>query len=155
MNSEDKLSKHFTFGEMTATSQSSLLSKNRQEAQAFVDTAKKLCENILEPIREKFGPVIIHSGFRGPTLNARVGGTSTSQHTKFEAADFHCVNATLEDVFDWIRKESDIKFGQLILEGHSAGRPTWIHISLGSPWRSAERSGQVLIFDGKNYNKVK
>jgi hypothetical protein len=58
----------------------------------------------------------------------------------------------LEDVFRWIVTESGIVFGQAILEGRTPV-PTWIHLSLGPPYRSAASSGQVLRFDGRRYTK--
>ena len=154
MNTSDKLSPHFTFGELTNTSHSSLLQANRQEAMRLIKSGEALCKNLLEPIRAQFGPVIIHSGFRGPSLNDAVGGSKKSQHMLFEAADFHCVNATLQDVFDWVRKKSGLHYGQLILEGRTPGNPTWVHISLGSPWRDEDVCMQNLKFDGSKYTKV-
>jgi hypothetical protein len=35
-----------------------------------IETGRKLCENILEPLTEQFGPLIIRSGFRSAKLNA-------------------------------------------------------------------------------------
>lgn len=37
---------------------------------------------VLEKIREKFGPVIINSGYRTPSWNAKVGGAGNSYHCK-------------------------------------------------------------------------
>jgi hypothetical protein len=154
MNPSEKLSPHFTFGELTSTSHSSLIQTNRDQAIPLLSAGKALCNNLLEPIRQKFGPVIIHSGFRGPSLNKAVGGSKTSQHMKFEAADFHCANATLQEVFDWIRKESGLHYGQVILEGSTPSKPTWIHISLGTPWRDENSCMQALKYDGSKYSKV-
>ena len=38
------------------------------------------CEDILQPIRDKFGRVRINSGYRNPKLNAAVGGVRNSIH---------------------------------------------------------------------------
>jgi len=150
-----QLSKHFTFGELTRTSHGDLMEANRIEAQAVVPKLKELCVNLLEPVRAKFGPVKIHSGFRGPAVNKAVGSkSSTSQHTKGEAVDFSVPGHKLEDVFAWIVKNSGLKFGQAILEGRKQGVPTWIHLSLGAPHRQADRCQQALTcYDGKTYNK--
>lgn len=40
----------------------------------------KLCEVFLEPMRKKFGPGFIHSGFRTTEHNRRVGGARASFH---------------------------------------------------------------------------
>jgi hypothetical protein len=147
-----KLSANFTFGELTATSHASLQAANRREAEAFLDAGRALATTILQPIREKWGPLRINSGFRGPSLNARVSGSPTSQHSLFQAADIFPLQADIDVVFDWIRKESKIPFGQLIDE-RMGNR--WLHISLGAPWRT-KAVGQVLrTFDGKKYDPVK
>lgn len=114
-----------------------------------------LCVNLLEPVRNRFGPVSIHSGFRSKAVNAKIGGSKTSQHMRGEAADFHCPGATLEHVMRWIVVESGLSYGQVILEGHTAGEPTWIHLSLGSPWRLGSSCMQALTFDGKAYHPYK
>lgn len=151
MNITDRLSPNFTFGEMTKTNQSAFLDANRKEALQFLASGKALCEGLLEPIRAKFGPVTVNSAFRCSALNNAVGGSKSSQHMKFEAADFTCKNVTLQEIFDWVRKESGLKFGQVILEGSRPGKPTWIHISLGAPWRDPSRCGMALVYDGTRY----
>jgi zinc D-Ala-D-Ala carboxypeptidase len=146
-----RLSANFTFGELTDTSQAALLTKNRAEAERYLDAGKALATTILQPIRDRWGPLKINSGFRGPSLNARVKGSPSSQHCLFQAADIVPARASLAEVFDWIRKESGIPFGQLIDERMGNG---WLHISLGKPWR-AKAVGQVLrTFDGKTYTPV-
>ena len=152
---KQKLSSHFTFGEVTTTESRKLIDQNRIEAEQYLNVLTELCEKLLEPIRVKFGPVVVHSGFRCKKLNSSIGGSKTSQHMVGQAADLHVVGHTLESVFDWIRKESSLKVGQCILEGWSAGNPSWIHISLGEPYRDPAKCGQFLTFNGKRYVKVK
>lgn len=155
MNAHEKLAPNFTFGELTTTKQTSYLDRNRREAQAYLEAGRALAE-MLQVVRDHFGsPLNVHSAFRGPTLNSVIGGSKTSQHMRFEAADFHVEGRTLQEVFDWIRKESGLKYGQIILEGSQPGRPTWIHLSLGEPWRAASKCRQQLTFDGTNYRTVK
>ena len=146
-----QLSAHFTFAELCATSQSGLAAANAAEAQAYVASLTALCTTLLEPVRAKFGVVSIHSGFRGPTLNAAIGGSKTSQHMRGEAADFHCPAVGLDEMMRWIVTESGLAYGQVILEAHRPGPPTWLHLSLGAPWREAAKCGQALRFDGSHY----
>lgn len=154
MKSTDKLAKNFTFGELTTTSRKELAAKNAAEAVDFLDAGKALAA-MLQAVRDHFGkPVKVHSGFRGRTLNAAVGGAETSQHLTFQAADFHVEGVELVDVFDWIRKSSGLAFGQVILEGASPANPTWIHLSLGEPWRPAAKCRQALRYDGKRYSSA-
>jgi len=146
------ISPHFTLKELTKTDLAKFRTVNSNPPEELLPAAKALCETLLEPIRAHFdAPVIIHSGYRCPKLNQAIGGSKTSQHMKFEAADFHIVGHDLAEVWNWIGRESGLPFGQCILEGGSLDKPTWIHLSLGPPWRPAKTSGQLLKFDGKRY----
>lgn len=152
-----RLSPHFTFFEMTHTNHRNFFDENRN---VFDDVIKlgsgaALCSMILEPIREHFEkPIIINSGYRCKGLNTSINGSRTSQHLRFEAADFYVPGVKLEKVFEWIYTSSDLRFGQVILEGFSKGRPTWIHISLGAPWRSEEKCGQVYTWNSQDGYKL-
>ncbi len=110
------------------------------------DAAKKqklqtLIEQLLDPIRAAWGgPILINSGYRCPKLNSAVGGVSTSQHLKGEAADI-TVGSTADNkrLFDKIvelQKAGRIAFDQLIDE--SGYR--WIHIS----YRAGANRNQIL-----------
>jgi len=132
-----KLSPNFTFFEMTTTNHRTYLDKNRAVVndKDLLSAGYAVCSTSLEPIRLQFGvPVIINSGYRCYDLNKAIGGSKTSQHQLFQAADFYVAGVDLLEVFEWIWKESYLRWGQLILEGISQGNPTWIHISLSEPW---------------------
>ena len=87
-------------------------------------------DNVLNPLREKFGkPIRITSGFRSTELNKAVGGKPTSQHTKGEAVDITAVNkADNKELFELCKT---LEFDQLIDESNL----TWIHISYKLPNR--------------------
>lgn len=59
-----------------------------------------LCKQYLEPLRARFGPVTINSGFRTKAYNASIGGASQSFHVYTEhdgndqAADVKCAHGT-------------------------------------------------------------
>lgn len=149
------LAPNFSLYEMVATNHRSLWEENLKEA--FYgnegENLRKLTlvAEMLQLIRDHFSaPVSVHSGFRGEALNNAVGGSSSSQHRKAEAADFHVIGVGLTSVFTWIVNESGIPFGQAILEGASPGKPTWIHLSLGPPYRSVAKSGQAMTYDRTN-----
>jgi uncharacterized protein YcbK (DUF882 family) len=42
---------------------------------------RRLCRRYLEPLRSRFGPVTVTSGYRSLSHNARVGGAPRSFHT--------------------------------------------------------------------------
>jgi len=47
---------------------------------AAVPALKEICEHVLEPMRAKYGPCAVLSGFRTVSHNTSVGGASASQH---------------------------------------------------------------------------
>ncbi len=150
-----RLTSHFTFEELTRTDVASLQTTNRVLAKQYMPSLIALA-NLLEQVRTLLGdrPIIVHSAFRCAPLNRAIGGSATSQHLMGQAADFHVRGLDLRVAFDQIRA-SGLKWGQLILEdGNGDGVPTWLHLSLGPPWRSAARSQQVLVYDGRTYKGV-
>ena len=143
------LTEHFSFEELTRTGQASLQDANRREAEPYIPRLTELAR-MLEVVRAKFGPVRINSGFRGPAVNAAVGGSTSSQHSKGEAADIVCASTTVEELHRWIVVESGLRFGQCILE-KPPGK-SWVHLSLGEPYRPDAKCRESLTFDGKSYS---
>lgn len=96
----------------------------------IVANATALCAAILEPIRAKFGPVTITSGYRSPTGNEAAGGVTNSQHL-YEggnaAADIRVQPMVI--IFDWITQQSELPFDQAILETDETDTPRCIHLS--------------------------
>lgn len=142
-----RLTDHFTLSELchTSTGLQNVPSGAHQHALTV------LCETLLEPLRAHLGPVRVHSGYRSPEVNAAIRGARFSQHLKGEAADIDVPGHDLAEVMRWIVLASGLTYGQVILEGHSPGNPTWIHASLGPPWRLGSASMQALVFDGSGY----
>lgn len=137
--------------ELVRTSHRVWMGRNATVPVAFEPAGVALAQ-MLQIIRDQFAsPLIVHSGYRCLELNRAIGGALHSQHMRFEAADFHVTGFSLRDVFDWIRG-SGIAFGQLILEGYDPpkGQSSWVHLSLGYPWRAQETSGQVLTYSAKS-----
>ena len=120
-----KITPHFTFEELTATSHQELLEKNRAVAQQNTTAIWHLAL-FAEQIRAILNvPIRITSGFRYEELNNAVGGSKTSQHTLFQALDIIPMGIDIEDAYEELI-DSDMLYGQLILE-----KGTWIHISMG------------------------
>jgi zinc D-Ala-D-Ala carboxypeptidase len=146
------VSPHFSWAELTRTGSTELQAINRQEAEQYRAALTALATTILEPIRAKFGAVKINSAFRGASVNAKVGGSKTSQHLKGEAADIVCPAVTVEELHRWIVTESGLPYGQCILEKTAPARPySWVHVSLGEPWRRDTLCRQALVYDGAGH----
>lgn len=144
------LSPHFSFTELTRTSQTALQDRNREEAQVYIAQLTLLAE-LLEAIRAHFGrPLKINSGFRGPAVNAATPGSSkTSQHMRGEAADITIPGVDDADLRRWIVRDSNLQYGQCILE-RPPGR-SWVHISIRGS-RDPKLCQQALTFDGAVYH---
>lgn len=116
-----ELTPHFTLRELlhSDTAIRRGIANNPDAGQ--IAALRHLCLTILEPVRAKFGPVRITSGFRIFTPG--------SQHARGEAADFEVKGVANVIVARWIR--DTLPFDQLILEAWSATDPNagWVHCS--------------------------
>lgn len=120
-----QLTEHFALEEFTRNSRN--IPNDPSDDQ--IASLTYLAQNILEPIRAQFGPVIITSGFRCPTLNKAVGGAASSQHTKGEASDIHIEGVANADLWHWI--VDNLNFDQVIAEqlNENNGAAGWVHVS--------------------------
>lgn len=141
------LTPHFTLEELATTSLASYKSKNIKEAKRKMGKMYMLA-GFAERIREIIGyPLIVTSGYRCTELNKAVGGALVSQHMLCEAIDIVCKENKVETMFQKI-KNSDLKYGQMIIETNKAGSQ-WLHISIGS-------NKQRLKYEpGKGYTLLK
>jgi uncharacterized protein YcbK (DUF882 family) len=60
--------------------------------------------SVLESVREKFGPVIMHCACRCLKYNRELGSKDTSQHVKGLAADFHINGVEPEKMAYWLNE---------------------------------------------------
>jgi hypothetical protein len=120
------LSKNFTVAELSKTS---VRNKDNTPSLRVIDNLQALVDNVLQPIRDKCGPVIVNSGYRSPEVNKAVGGSKTSDHTLGMAADIEVLGMDNKTLAEWIR--DNLKFTQLILEFYTKGVPDsgWVHVS--------------------------
>ena len=87
-----KMSTNFTLSEMISSQTATRLGIDNTPNDDQIENLKELCEKVLQPVRNEFGPVIINSGYRSPKLNAAIGGSSsTSQHC--------CLNGAAADIY--------------------------------------------------------
>ena len=123
------LSRNFTLQELIKSDTAVRLGVDNNPNANQIEKLKLLCENILQPVRDHFGPVTVTSGFRSPDLCLKIGSSVNSQHTKAEAVDFECMGKDNAEVADWVYKNLD--YDQMILEFYTPGEPNsgWIHAS--------------------------
>ena len=126
------LSKNFTLQEYIKSQTALRQGIDNTPSEEHLESAKKLFEMVVQPVRDHFGVTVINSGYRGSALNAAVGGAASSQHCKGEAVDIECPGTPNYNVARWI--EDNLDYDQLILEFYTPGIPDsgWVHVSYKS-----------------------
>ena len=121
------LSPNFSLEEMCKSSTALRKNINNSPDDLQVQCMTALCENILQPIRDEFGPFIVSSGYRSVALCEAINSKATSQHAKGQAAAFEVPGVDNYELALWIA--DNLPYDQLILEYYSGGNSGWIHCS--------------------------
>lgn len=144
-----RLSKNFTLCEFTKSQTAERRGIDNTPQGEHMEAAKALFENVVQPVRDQFGPTVINSGYRSPELNEAVGGSSKSQHCKGEAADIEVPGVANGDLANWIVDNLD--FDQVILEFYTPGIPDsgWVHVSYKADGSNRKSILTATRVDGK------
>ena len=121
-----KITAHFNLAEFTRSESAKRHGVSNEPTPEHLENIKILCERVLEPIRMKFGPINISSGYRSKVLNHYISGSLRSQHCEGKAADIDMDgmgSVTNKQIFDYIKNE--LEFDQLINEFNYG----WVHVS--------------------------
>jgi zinc D-Ala-D-Ala carboxypeptidase len=102
-----KLSENFTLQELTKSDTAIRLGIPNEPNSDQIAKLQNLCETLLQPVRDKFGPVIVTSGFRSEQLCVKIGSSINSQHSKAEAVDFEVPGTDNADLAYWIKDNID------------------------------------------------
>jgi len=158
----DRVSKNFWFGELTRSDLADRLGiGNAFTSIRHVRSAVYLCRNVLQPMRDEFGPFSPNSVYRCQALERALkkkpaNWTSDSQHTAGEACDVTIPGVTTLDLAQWVARH--LEFDQLICEcydpakGPSSG---WVHVSLRPPGgRENRRRLLSYVFDHERRSYV-
>lgn len=147
-----QLSTNFTLSEFTK-SQTALRKNidNRPDKESICNM-KLLCDNILQPLRDKFGSIKITSGYRSTELCLAIGSSITSQHAKGQAADFEMFYGIPNNYELATYIKNNLNFDQLILEFYTSGIPTsgWIHCS----YKSSDTNRKQILTSTKENGKT-
>jgi zinc D-Ala-D-Ala carboxypeptidase len=119
------ISKHISFDEATVSNTATRFGIENNPSDIQLACMKLVAEKCFEPLRTWYNkPIKVNSFFRCESLNAKVGGSKTSQHVKGEAIDISGGNKEEnKKLFDWCK--DNLEFDQLINEYDF----TWVHIS--------------------------
>ena len=138
LNSQAKLSEHFTLGEFTKSgSHPEVYNIPSHEA---IANLKRLCgwlEELRKRYNAKYGvgeePIRINSGYRSPQLNRKIGGVATSNHLTGCAVDIRV--AGMEQLLRYAvilldyADESKQEFDELLVEKNRHGA-IWLHFAV-------------------------
>lgn len=124
-----KLSHNFTLAEFIKSETAIRRGINNTPPPSVVENLQRLVTNVLQPVRDKFGPLIVTSGYRSRQLNVAIGGSATSDHVLGMAADIEAPALDNKVLAQYI--QNNFKFTQLILEFYTEGEPHsgWVHVS--------------------------
>ena len=126
-----KLTTNFSLAELTASQVAARKGIPNNPTAGQIENLKKLCESILQPIRNHYdAPVIISSGFRTPELCILINSSINSQHAKGQAADLQVIGVDNKALATYIKENLD--FDQLILEFYKESEGPhsgWVHVS--------------------------
>lgn len=121
-----QLTAHFNLAEFTRSESAKRHGVSNQPTPEHLENIKVLCDKVLEPLRMKFGPINISSGYRSKVLNHYIGGSLRSEHCEGKAADIDMDGmgvVTNKEIFEYIK--NNLEFNQLINEFNYS----WVHVS--------------------------
>ena len=125
-----KLTANFSLLELTKSQTAERKGIDNTPSTEHQENLKKLCENVLQPVRDHFEQVVsVSSGYRSEELCLAIGSKTTSQHAKGQAADFEIYGLSNQELAIWIHENLD--YDQLILEYWKKEDPNagWVHCS--------------------------
>ena len=126
-----KLTENFSLNELTKSQTAERKGIDNTPSTEHQENLKKLCENVLQPVRDHFEQVVsVSSGYRSPELCVAIGSSTQSQHAKGEASDFEIFGVSNKELADYI--DQNLDYDQLILEywkGEDEPNSGWVHCS--------------------------
>ena len=124
-----RLSRNFSLGELTKSQTALRNGLDNKPSMEEIVALTVLSNNVLQPVRDRYGSFTPNSAFRTVELCKLVGSSAKSQHAKGEAADIEVAGIDNYQLAEWITKNLD--FDQLILEFYNSDDPSsgWVHVS--------------------------
>jgi len=125
-----QLTRNFSLHELTKSETALRHDMENEPGSIEIANLVDLAAKVLQPIRDHYAKgVKVNSGFRHPDVNAKVGGSRTSDHCKGMAADIEIPGVANAELAQWVK--DNLEFTQLILEFYTPGIPDsgWVHVS--------------------------
>lgn len=155
-----KLTKNFTLQELENSYTADRHGVDNSIPEDYIYLAKRIAEEVLQPLRTEVGPLRINSGYRCLKLNGLVGGSSSSQHVYQPERGAACDLVHSKGKLSVLQLaqaviQLGIKFDQMILEFTSSKSGGWLHISI--PGDNKNHREMILSIDKgvptKQYSK--
>lgn len=127
----ERISEYISYSEATKSQTATRKKIDNTPTPEALERMKHVGKEVFDKVREHFGiPLTVSSFYRGPKLNAAVGGSKTSQHMTGEAIDIDADGSSIsnKEVFNYIK--DNLEFDQLIWEFGDSKNPAWVHVSL-------------------------
>lgn len=134
-----RLTANFTLDELTRSTTADRLRLDNNPPPGLLPQLQATAE-MLQRIRDHLQrAVIVTSGYRGPEVNRSVGGVTSSDHTRGQAADIVVPGyGTPYEVAKALAPYvSVLGIGQLLLE--QVGSKSWVHVSTRLPEKLMNR----------------
>jgi len=161
MSENEKVSDYISMFEVTHSNTAKANGIDNTPTTEELELIKELGKKVFDPLREHTGaPIKINSVYRSPELNAKINGSTTSQHCVGLDPNTRSYGAAIDiddeywkrginefnntEMGDWIRENLDVD--QLIYELPVNGYPSWIHVSYRP---DGKNRNQVLIYLGR------
>lgn len=141
------LSRYFQSWEFVRSSRAVELGIANVPTDAQFRSMVRLCDTVMDPVREEFGSWFVSSGFRCVALNEAVDGYRKSAHPFGCACDGRAYDprVALVDVMRWFQGPgAKLPYDQVIYE---YGR--WIHIGIRRPGYSGPRRQLLMKFESQ------
>lgn len=133
------VSKNFTLNELTRSATADDRNIDNTPDDEELHYLARLCDEILEPLRERLGPIQVTSGYRCIALNRAIGSKDTSHHVEGRAADIKVKGVTPLHVCEAI-VALNLPYQQVIAE-----HGQWTHVSIPRDGEAPAR--QTLTID--------
>lgn len=144
-----RISKNFTLAELTRSNVATRLGLNNTPTTDGIHKLTMMVNALIQPIRDKLGPIRVTSAYRSAEVNTAIGGSPSSQHCRYEAIDCQYVGPNGMDnikIFETLQS-LELDFDQCILEfgdsteSHDPNYPAWIHLS----YKICDNRKEVLV----------
>ncbi|MCB2191108.1 MAG: hypothetical protein KQI62_06055 [Deltaproteobacteria bacterium] len=137
---------HFTLAELIRSDIADTYDLDNTPSRASLENLGRLARLVLEPLRGRFGPIKVNSGFRSSEVKWYASLDRTSRHCRREAADVRPLSPEADCGQLALWAAFNLPCGQIILYTYARG---WVHLDLAQPGVLSPRlyvsQGQGLV----------